>query len=129
MAIFWLFYWLCISIATIIGTCTCIGSHGFCPLPKWDTDVLDSLTNVVLIHDVIAGIWVLVCVEWKILIPLWKYLDYTSPVFEGELLKNDTPSPRLMQIPLVQNSTKGQLILKCPFGVIVLTKIPTKFGN
>ena len=91
-----LFYRLCLGIGTIIGACTCLGSR-FCNLPEWDTVVFDSLTNVVLIHDIIAGIWVLVCVEWKILIPLWKYLDMNSPFFEGKLLKNDTPSPRLMQ--------------------------------
>ena len=94
LACFLLFFRLCLSIVTIIGSYTCTG-HGTCPLPEWDADVLDSLTNVVLIHDIIAGIWMLVCVQWKILNPLWKYLDMTSPVFEGELLKNDTPSPQL----------------------------------
>ena len=71
-----LFYRLCLGIGTIIGACTCLGGR-FCNLPEWDTDVFDSLTNVVLIHDIIAGIWVLVCVLWKILIPLGKYLDMT----------------------------------------------------
>ena len=106
-----LFIRQCLSIGTIIGTSTCT-SHGTgldtCPLPEWDTDVLDSLKNLVIIHDIIAGIWVLVCVQWKILNPLRKYLDMTSPVFEGELLKNNTPSPRLMRIPLVQNSTSAK---------------------
>ena len=94
LANYMLFIRPCLSIGTIIGICTCTGNGTgiyTCPLPEWDNDVLDSLKNVVLIHDIIAGIWVLVCVEWKILNPLRKYLKLTTPVFEGELIKNFTP--------------------------------------
>ena len=56
---------------------------------EWDTETLDSLRNVISIHDIIGGIWVLGCVQWKILYPLWKYLDITHPVHEGKLINND----------------------------------------
>ena len=55
---------------------------------EWDTETLDSLRNVISIHDIIGGILVLGCVQWKILYPLGKYLDITDPVYEGKLVKN-----------------------------------------
>ena len=36
-------------------------------------------------------------------------------------------SPPIYWIAVPEIATKGQLISKCPFGVIVLTKIPTIF--
>ena len=56
---------------------------------EWDTEALDSLRNLISIHDIIGGIWVFGCVQWKILYPLWKYLDITDLVYEGKLIKND----------------------------------------
>ena len=59
-----LFIWPCLSIGTIIGTCTCTGNGTgiyTCPLPEWDNDVLDSLKNVVLIHDIIWNLGSCMC--------------------------------------------------------------------
>ena len=79
----------------LIGTVSGIGNSKLPPCLgkstcwEWDTETLDSLRNVISIHDIIGGIWVLGCVQWKILYPLWKYLDITNPVYEGKLIKND----------------------------------------
>ena len=46
----------------------------------------DSLTAVLVLHDIIAGIWMFGCVQWKILIPFWNYEAETCPkVYEGPL--------------------------------------------
>ena len=74
-----------IGIGTIIGIFKC--RHGESACNEWNTEGLDNLTNVILIHDIIAGIWAFKCVLWKILIPLYKYLDITCPVYEGELVE------------------------------------------
>ena len=76
---------LVIVIGTIIGIFKCRQGESACN--EWNTEGLDNLTNVILIHDIIAGIWVFRCVLWKLLIPLWKYLEITCPVYEGELVK------------------------------------------
>ena len=76
---------LVIGIGTIIGIFKCRQGESACN--EWNTEGLDNLTNVILIHDIIAGIWVFKCVLWKILIPLYKYLDITCPVYEGELVE------------------------------------------
>ena len=79
----------------LIGTVSGIGNSKLPPCLgkstcwEWDTEAVDSLRNVISIHDTIGGIWVLGCVQWKILYPLWKYLDITDPVYEGKLIKND----------------------------------------
>ena len=72
---------LAIGIGTIIGIFKCRQGESAC------NEGLDNLTNVILIHDIIAGIWVFKCVLWKILIPLYKYLDITCPVYEGKLVE------------------------------------------
>ena len=54
---------------------------------KWDTEALDTMKNLLSIHDIIAGIWVFGCVLWKILIPLWSYIKIIGPLgptYEGE---------------------------------------------
>ena len=76
---------LAIGIGTIIGIFKCHLGESACN--ERNTGELDILTNVILFHDIVAGIWVFRCVLWKILIPLWKYLDITCPVYEGELVK------------------------------------------
>merc|ERR1712110_910850 len=75
---------LAIGIGTLIGIFKCHLGESACN--EWNTEGLDNLTNVILIHDIIAGIWVFKCVLWKILIPLYKYLDITCPVYEGSKL-------------------------------------------
>ena len=69
---------LAIGIGTIIGIFKCHQGESACN---------DNLTDVILIHDMVAGICVFVCVLWKMLIPLDKYLDITYPVYEGELVE------------------------------------------
>ena len=76
---------LAIGIGTIIEIFKCRQGESACS--EQNIEGLDNLTNVILIHDIIAGIWVFKCVLWKILIPLYKYLDITCPVYEGELVE------------------------------------------
>ena len=66
----------------------CFKNYGDCN--KWNTEELDTMKNVVSIHDIFAGIWVFGCVLWKILIPLWSYRETMRPLrptYRGELVQ------------------------------------------
>ena len=76
---------LVIGIGTIIGIFKCHQGESACN--ERNTEGLDNLTDVILIHDMVAGICAFGCVLWKMLIPLNKYLDMTYPVYEGELVE------------------------------------------
>ena len=65
---------LIICIGTGIGLFNCKTTDGEYFCIWWDPEALDSLTNLVSIHDTIAGIWVFVCVYWKILFPLYDFI-------------------------------------------------------
>ena len=83
-----LFLRLLIGIGSGIFKCSPHPEKSTCWAWEWDTEALDSLRNVISIHDIIGGVWVFGCVQWKILYPLWKYLDITDPVYEGKMIEN-----------------------------------------
>ena len=47
-------------------------------ITDWDTEAAENLKNVVSLHEIISGIWVYLCVQWKILSPLWNYIYITE---------------------------------------------------
>ena len=61
-------------IGTGIGLFNCKTADGEYFCTWWDPEALDSLTNLVSIHDTIAVLWILVCVYWKILFPLYEFI-------------------------------------------------------
>ena len=50
-----------------------------------------------------------------------------SPKFQCEICQGRYPSEVIFREHMKRVHAKGQIISKCPFGVIVWTKIPTKF--
>ena len=90
MANFCLLVKLCFSIGFGIGIFHCnmfFDTSEFHLCNQWDTEALDSLANVISIHEIIAAICVFGCVQRKILNPLMNYLSIMCPVYEGKLLK------------------------------------------
>ena len=93
---------LIICIGTGIGLFNCKTTDGEYFCIWWDPEALDSLTNLVSIHDTIAGIWVFVCVYWKILFPLYDFIGirFDEGFYGGEDKYVQWSTDRLYSNPL-----------------------------
>ena len=55
------------------------------------------------------------------------FVVHTLQIFAGEIITPRKVVFLEIFVHWLTVQTKGQLISKCPFGVIILTKIPTEF--